>query len=161
MRIVNDFDTTVQKALSEIYPRWRDLDGLIVCGTHTPLNTEQAIRDIRETRELGIPYLGICFGHQLAWIEYCRNVLGIEGATSEEFGGKEDSDHPFVVKKRKELKVGLHDGETWWSNYECVGDENWIKPLNFFTVPFHPEYQSSKEKPHPLLVSFLEYAMAV
>jgi CTP synthase (UTP-ammonia lyase) len=153
MRILNDFNTTVEKALSEIDPRWREYEGLIVCGSHTPFGTEQIIRDIREARETGLPFLGICFGHQLAWIEYCRNVLGIEKATSEEFG-----DGICVVQKRKELKVGLHEGETWWSNYECVGDEDWKKPENFFTAPFHPEYQSSKDKPHPLLINFLKYA---
>ena len=31
------------------------------------------------------PYLGICLGFQCAVIEYCRNVLNLEGATSAEF----------------------------------------------------------------------------
>lgn len=154
MQIVNDFDTTVAKALSEIDPRWRRYDGLIVCGSHTPTNTEQTIRDIREAREMGTPFLGICFGYQLAWIEYCRNVLMIPDATSEEFS----TTGTFVVRKRAELKVGLHDGETWWSNYECKGEALWEKQKNFFVAPFHPEYQSSKDKPHPLLVNFLDYA---
>ena len=41
--------------------------------------------------------------------------MGIKNATSEEFG-----QGVFVVKKRPELKVGLHDGESWWSNYEVI-----------------------------------------
>ncbi len=150
MVVLNDFQTSISKALGEIDPKWRDYDGLIVCGTHTPLNVESMIDAIKVARETNTPFLGICFGHQLAWIEYCRNVLNIEGATSEEFGIG-----PFVVKKRPELKVGLHEGETWWSNYECTSD-NWEKSDNFISVPFHPEYQSSKEKPHPLLISFIE-----
>jgi CTP synthase (UTP-ammonia lyase) len=155
MQVLNDFNTTVQKALSEIDPKWRDYKGLVICGTHTPLNTEYMIDQIHEARINGTPFLGICFGHQLAAIEYARYELGIKDATSEEFS----TEGTFVVVKRPELKVGLHDGESWWSNYEV----NFVPvfPANFFTVPYHPEYQSSKENPHPLLVSFLKYAMAV
>lgn len=158
MNILNDFTTTVVKALAEIDPKWYKYSGLVVCGTHTPTNVEYMLGHIRYAREHNEPFLGICFGHQLAWIEYCRNVLGIKNATSEEFykGQHLDSmDLNFVVVKRPELKVGLHEGETWWSNYQCAED-NWPKADNFITVPFHPEYQSSKDKPHPLLVKFLD-----
>lgn len=154
MVILNTFHTTVEKALGEIDPRWREYDGLIICGTHTPTNIDQMLIFIREAREAGYPFLGICAGYQLAYIEYARNVLGIKDATSEEW----DTEGTFVVKKRKELKVGLHEGETWWSNFEV--DDKFLGPMpqNFFVVPFHPEYQSSKENPHPLLVDFIAYS---
>lgn len=152
MQILNNFNTTVEKALSEIDPHWRRYKGLIVCGTHSPTDVEQMLVLIREARESGLPFLGICAGYQLASIEYARGVLGIPDATSEEFM----VEGTLVVKKRPELKVGLHEGETWWSNYEVVIDP--VFPENFFTVPFHPEYQSSVDKPHPLLVEFLNYA---
>lgn len=148
MKILNDFNTSVERALSEIDPKWRNYDGLIICGTHTPHNVEQMIDEIAHARESGRPFLGICFGHQLASIEYARNVLGIKDATSEEIG-----DGTRVVKKRPEFKVGLHEGETWWSGYDVAID--WKKPDNFITCPFHPEYQSTKKKPHPLLVEFI------
>lgn len=154
MEIVNDFQTSVRKALSEIDPEWWSYDGLIVCGTHAPHDMELLLKRIRLARETERPFLGICFGHQLAAIEYARNVLGQLDATSEEWG-KGD----FVVHKRPGgLKVGLHEGETWWNNYEVVpGFESmWIKPSHFITVQYHPEYQSSKDKPHPVLTKFIE-----
>ena len=148
MEIIGDFNTSVTKAISELCPDYEKLDGLIICGTHTPRDMEEMIAKIKNARETGKPFLGICFGHQLAAIEYARNVLGIADATSEEFG-----QGTYVVKKRPELKVGLHEGESWWSNYEvAIG---WIIPDNFISVPYHPEYQSSKEKPHPILIKFL------
>ena len=157
MRILNDFSTTLKKALWEIDFRYMDYAGLVIAGTHTPLNTEQTIRDIQEAQETGLPYLGECFGHQLACIEWGRNKMGIPDATSEEFGIG-----TFVVKKRPELKVGLHEGESWWSNYEVISevekDFEKQKPINFFTAPFHASYQSSKDKPHPLLRNFIYYA---
>lgn len=156
MLVLNDFNTSVQKALSEIDPKWRDYDGLIVCGTHTPLNVESMIEAIKVAREERKPFLGICFGYQLAAIEYARNVLGIKDATSEELGVPGTP----VVVKRPQMKVGLHDGESWWSNYDVTDEiqEKWVADENIFAVPYHPEYQSSKDNPHPLLVSFLKYA---
>lgn len=151
MRILNDFTTSVEKALGEIDPKWRDYNGLIICGTHSPVElvAEAMIEDIKEARENGTPFLGICFGHQLAAIEYARNVMGIKDATSEEFGVG-----TYIVKRRPELKVGLHDGETYWNNYEVVID--FFNPEHFVTSQYHPEYQSSKDNPHPLLVKFLD-----
>lgn len=158
MQILNDFNTTVRKALSEIDPDWGKYQGLIICGTHSPekLDPDQQIGFIRMAREHNMPFLGICFGHQLAAIEYARNVLGIKDATSEEWG-----EGTFVVRKRAEgLKVGVHDGETFWNNFEVdyslVPDFESQKPTNFITCQYHPEYQSSTDKPHPLLVKFLD-----
>lgn len=150
MLILNDFNTTVEKALDEIDPKWKFYDGLIICGTHTPSMPEKQIELIKQARENGTPFLGICFGHQLAAIEYARNILNIKDATSEEWS-KEGT---LVVKKLDNLKVGLKDGESHWNNYEVSID--WYKPKNFITCQFHPEYQSSKDKPHPLLLRFIE-----
>lgn len=149
MIILNDFDTSVKRALGEINPSFNKLNGLVVCGTHNQDNIEEMINIIADARIRKIPSLLICAGHQLGAIEYARNVLGIKDATSEEFG-KEGT---WVVKKRPKMKVGLHDGESWWSNYEVAID--WEIPDHFISVPFHPEYQSSKRKPHALLVKFL------
>jgi CTP synthase (UTP-ammonia lyase) len=139
--------------LEEIEEGWRDIRGLIICGTHNAdkEKAESYIKKIQEARENKIPFLGICWGHQLAAIEYARNIQGIEDATSEEFG-----QGTFVVKKLPELNVGLKDGESYWNNYDVVIE--WEKPEHFITVPYHPEYQSSKEKPHFILKKFIDYA---
>ncbi len=163
MQILNDFNTTVKKALEEIDPNYMDYPGLVVCGTHSPHDVDFMIEQIREARENNRPFLGICFGHQLAAIEYARNVLGIERATSEEFFYSKGSDlyksnENVVVLRKEGLKVGLHNGETYWNNFEVKeGFETiWIKSSDFITCQYHPEYQSSKDKPHPLLIKFIE-----
>lgn len=156
MEIHNEFDTSVAKALSELDPDWRDLDGLIVCGQHNMDGTdpEELIERIALARQEEQPYLGICFGHQLAAIEYARNALGMYDATSEEWGEGKN----FIVKKLPKLKVGLHEGESYWNNYEVDEfiEAQWKKPEHFVTAQFHPEYQSSAERPHPLLIKFLQ-----
>lgn|SRR3990167_1542694 len=150
MLIIGDFTNNVQRALSEIDLNWPQYNGFIICGTHNPSDTEYFIDIAKTAREKGIPYLGICFGHQIAFIEYCRNVLGIKDATSEEFGKG-----TFVVKKLPKLKVGIHqvDGsmESFWNNYEIDENIKWYKPKHFLTTQFHPEYSEK----HPLLVDFI------
>ncbi len=148
MHVLNDFDTNLKRALTEIDSNWNSYNGLVICGTHTPHHTEEMIDLIKNAREKQIPFLGICFGHQLAAIEYARNVWGIKDATSEEFGTG-----TFVVEKRKDLNIGHHNGESYWNNYEVTID--WDKPKHFITTQYHPEYESRKDKPHPLLIQFL------
>lgn len=153
MDILNDFDTSVRRALSEIDPEYEKLRGLVVCGTHTPHDVDNLIKKIRDAREQKIPFLGICFGHQLAAIEYARNVLGITDATSEEFGTG-----TVVIKKRVDgLYVGMHDGETYWNNYEVTPEimDLWNPPDHFITTQYHPEYESQIDKPHPVLTKFI------
>jgi len=146
----HDFITTLRKALTEIDDKWESYNGLIIPGSHKPNMVEEKIEVIRSAREDKIPALLICFGHQLGAIEYARNVIGIKDATSEEFSEV----GTFVVKKRNELNVGLKNGESYWNNYEVVL-ANWQKPEWFVATQYHSEYQSSKDKPHPLLVHFI------
>ena len=51
--------------------------------------TEGKIACIKYARENNLPYLGLCFGFQMAVIEFARNVCGLEGANSTEI----DAEH--------------------------------------------------------------------
>jgi CTP synthase len=64
-----------------------DVDAILVPGGFGERGVEGKIAAIRYARESGKPYLGICFGMQLACIEFARNAAGIADATSSEFGG--------------------------------------------------------------------------
>ena len=149
MEIIGDFSTSVRKALKELDPKYENYGGLVVCGTHTPHDTETMIEKIRNARLTGRPTLLLCFGYQLGAIEYARNILGIADATSEEFGKG-----TFVVKKRKDLNIGHKGDLTYWNNFEVAID--WPEPWNFVATQGHPEYESSFWKPHPLLTKFIK-----
>lgn len=157
MKLLGDFTTSVEKAFDEIDSKWREYDGLVVCGTHAPHDTDKILEALRIAREKGRPTLGICFGLQMMAVEFARNVMNINNATSQEIS---DTGH-FVVKKLPNLHVGLgKDGESYWHNYSVDPWTLWLmndaKTEGYYKgVQFHPEYQSSKDKPHPLLVEFL------
>ena len=61
------------------------LHGILVPGGFGVRGVEGKIQAIRYAREHRIPYFGICFGMQLAVIEFARHLAGITDATSEEF----------------------------------------------------------------------------
>ncbi|MEK7623781.1 MAG: CTP synthase, partial [Patescibacteria group bacterium] len=59
-------------------------DGIIVPGGFGHRGVEGIILAIRHTREKKIPYLGLCYGMQLACIEFARNVLHLSHASTTE-----------------------------------------------------------------------------
>ena len=71
----------------------KDCDGLVVPGGFGGRGIEGKIISIEYARTHNIPFLGLCLGMQTAIIEFARNVLGLEGASSTEF----DSDLKYPV----------------------------------------------------------------
>ncbi|OGY13366.1 MAG: CTP synthase [Candidatus Blackburnbacteria bacterium RIFCSPLOWO2_01_FULL_41_27] len=60
------------------------LDGILVPQGWGSRGTEGKIRAVKYARENKIPFLGLCFGMQMAAVEFARNVLGYKKANSEE-----------------------------------------------------------------------------
>ncbi|MEK7497509.1 MAG: CTP synthase [Patescibacteria group bacterium] len=69
-------------------------DGIIVPQGWGKRGVEGKIKSIRAARENNIPYLGLCFGMQMAVIEFARNVLGFSDANSTEVNP--DTKHPVI-----------------------------------------------------------------
>ncbi len=91
-------------------------DGILVPGGFGERGSEGKISAIRYARENKIPFLGICFGMQLACIEYARNVFGIEDAASSELNP--NTTHPIIdylpnqyegINLGGTLRLGLYD----------------------------------------------------
>ncbi len=72
----------------------KGLDGVIVPGGFGSRGTEGKISCIRYARENDLPYLGLCYGFQMAVIEFARNVCGLDGANSTEIDEK--AKHPVI-----------------------------------------------------------------
>ena len=75
------------------YKKLKEADGILVPGGYGVRGTEGMIRAIQFARENSIPFLGICFGMQLAVIEAARHLLKLPTASSTEFG---PTDTPVV-----------------------------------------------------------------
>ena len=69
------------------------VSGILVPGGFGERGSEGKIRAVRFAREQNIPYFGICFGLQMAVLETARNLAGLTGAGSSEFG---EPDIPLV-----------------------------------------------------------------
>jgi len=61
-----------------------DVDGIIVPGGFGTRGAEGKIACAKYARENNLPYLGLCFGFQMAVIEFARNVCGLTEASSTE-----------------------------------------------------------------------------
>ena len=62
------------------------VNGILVPGGFGERGAEGKISAVKFARERQIPYFGICFGMQMAVIEAARNLSGLKGAGSSEFG---------------------------------------------------------------------------
>jgi CTP synthase len=69
-------------------------DGVFVPYGFGPRGTEGKIAAIKFARENDIPFLGICYGFQLAVIEFARNICGLKDANSTEINPT--SPHPVI-----------------------------------------------------------------
>jgi CTP synthase len=67
-------------------PFLEHVHGILVPGGFGQRGAEGKIRAARFARERNVPYFGICFGMQMAVIEAARNLAGVPGANSTEFG---------------------------------------------------------------------------
>lgn len=72
----------------ELNAKLSTVDGILVPGGFGVRGIQGKIRAIQYAREHNIPFFGICLGMQMAVIEACRNLVGIEDASSSEFGTK-------------------------------------------------------------------------
>ena len=71
---------------NDIKNKLRGVSGVLIPGGFGKRGTEGKIAAINYVRKNKIPFLGICFGMQMAVIELARNKLNIKKATSSEFG---------------------------------------------------------------------------
>jgi CTP synthase len=85
----------------------KDYQGIIVPGGFGIGNVEGILSAIKFARKNKTPYFGICFGMQLAVIEYSRNVLGYNQATSRELD--QNTEFPLIdLGMNKGMRLGLY-----------------------------------------------------
>ena len=79
------------------------LDGIIVPGGFGMRGAEGKITCIKYARENNLAFLGICFGFQMAVVEFARNVCGLTGANSSELA--QDCEHQVIDILPEQKKI--------------------------------------------------------
>ena len=74
--------------ISEIKKKLKSVSGILIPGGFGKRGTNGKIESIKHARQNKIPFLGICYGMQMAIIEFARNQLNLKNATSSEFDKK-------------------------------------------------------------------------
>lgn len=98
-----------------------EADGIIVPIGWGARGVEGKIKAINFARVHQIPYLGLCYGMQLAVVEYARNVLGLEGAHTTECDT--DTAHPVIhtnIGQDENLLRRSYGGTMRLGRWECV-----------------------------------------
>ncbi len=96
-------------------------DGILVPMGFGPRGTEGKIRAVRHAREHRIPFLGICFGMQMAVIEFARDVCGLAGANSTEVDA--DTPHPVIDLLPTQRGLTQKGGTMRLGAYPCALQE--------------------------------------
>ncbi len=113
--VLIDSETITKENISE---KLKDVKAVVVPGGFGNRGIEGKLETIKYVREKNIPFLGICLGMQMAVIEYAKNVLGIEDATSEELDP--DSKNPVIHIMEEQKNIYKKGGTMRLGAYPCV-----------------------------------------
>ncbi|MHC1589055.1 MAG: glutamine hydrolyzing CTP synthase [Methermicoccaceae archaeon] len=94
--------------------------GILVPGGFGSRGAEGKMKAIQYAREHDVPYLGLCFGMQLAVVEFARNVVGWEDAASSEWA---TTAHPVIDLLPEQKDVEGLGGTMRLGNYEVEIEE--------------------------------------
>jgi len=95
--------TDIENGKISVEDAMRNVNGLIVPGGFGLRGTEGKISCVKYAREKKIPFLGLCFGFQMAVIEFARNVCGVKDANSSEVCERGDA-VICILPEQEEIK---------------------------------------------------------
>jgi len=176
--IYNDVKTRIHFVNSEeidarnVADKLSSMAGIVICPGFGQRGIEGKIMAAEYGRTHDVPTFGICLGMQMMVIEFARNVLGYQDATSAEFWGfgstevqrRENSSStesnlapPFVIDLMEEqksitqmggtMRLGAYDCELVKGSrtYEAYGEETLIKERHRHRYEFNNIYKEEYE----------------
>jgi len=117
-------------------------DGVVVPQGWGSRGTEGKLAAVEYAREHKIPYLGLCFGMQMATIEFARHVLNYKGANSTEVDPK--TKYPIIhimENQKKYLEEGQYGGTIRLGAWPCAIKKNTVLERAYL------KYGLSKDSP--------------
>jgi len=133
----------------------KGVEGIIVPGGFGSRGAEGKITAIRYARERNVPYLGLCFGLQLAVIEFARNVCDLKDANSTEINP--DTKNPVVdiLPEQKDVKdkggtmrLGAYDADIIEGSkiFYLYNNSNKVSERHRHRYEVNPEYHKILEE---------------
>lgn len=104
----------------KIAAKFKDYNGIIVPGGFGSRGIEGKISAIKYAREHKKPFLGLCYGLQLATIEFARNVAGLKNAHTTEINPK--TPYPVIhimPEQEKKMLTSDYGGTMRLGAYPC------------------------------------------
>lgn len=95
---LSSHDFVDKKRLKEL----KKYDGILVPGGFGTTGIDGKLNVIEYARKQKIPYFGICYGMQLAVLEFAKNVLKLKGASTEEIDPKAEHLVVGVMSEQRE-----------------------------------------------------------
>ena len=114
-------------------------DGIIIPGGFGSRGVEGKIKAIEYARKNKIPFLGLCYGLQLATIEFARHVAGLKNANSTEINPK--TPQPVIdlmPEQLKNMQKAKYGGSMRLGAYPCLLKEK--------TLAYHAYFGNKKVK---------------
>lgn len=105
----------------EVNEKLSSLHGIIVPIGWGGRGVEGKINAIQYAREHKVPYLGLCYGMQLAVVEFARHVIGWDDAHTQEVN--ESSSHQVVhmiPEQKRILENRAYGGSMRLGGWECI-----------------------------------------
>jgi CTP synthase len=131
-------------------------DGIIVPGGFGATGTEGIISTIRYCRENKVPFLGLCYGLQMAVIEFARNVCNMKNANTTEIDC--DTAYPVIdlLPEQKDLiKLKQYGATMRLGSYPAVlKDGSQVKEI--YGKEFISERHRHRYEVNPELIQVLE-----
>ncbi len=106
-----------EKLEEDVSLSFGEVDGVLVAPGFGERGVKGKLRAIQWARENKIPFLGICYGMQLACVEYARNVCGLTDAMTTEV--TETTTDPVIDFIPEQRNVDLKGGTMRLGAYEC------------------------------------------
>ncbi len=110
-----------EKNPAKVAPTLKALDGIIVPGGFGSRGVQGKLLAIKYAREHKMPYLGLCYGMQMALIEIARDVLGWKDANTTEINP--ETSHPVIHlmdEQQKKMEDRNYGGTMRLGDYPCV-----------------------------------------
>ena len=151
-----DYDATLSPLYAENLKKLSDYDGIVVPGGFGSRGVEGKIRAIQFARENKIPFFGLCYGMQLAVVEYARNKVRLKGAHTSEVD--RETKHPVIdvmPDQKKNISEQHFGGTMRLGVYPAVLDKGTIAQNAYATDTIFERHRHRYEV-NPLYIDRLK-----